>query len=426
MFIDPIVDTWRQDCELVGLCDTSATRRRWHRDRLVQAYGTAPVPDYEDFDRMLAEQRPDVVIVCVPDCLHHEFIVRGLESGAEIISEKPLTTDAEKYGIIADAVRRTGLRVRTTFNYRWGLGATLVRQLVAAGEIGTVKHVDFEYMLNTAHGGDYFRRWHSEKEISGGLLVHKATHHFDLINWWIDAIPELVFAVGDLVFYGRDNAVARGQEALTRYPRYTGIPESEGDPFRMNLEGDPTLRGLYREAEADSGYIRDRNVFREGIDIEDSVSATIRYRTGVMASYSLNAYCPSEGFRVAITGDGGRLEYIERHAAHIITGDRDLKIEPTASRGASLTVQKLFEDSRNIPVEMPEGGHGGADPQLQEQMFSTNPPEELWGRNAGHEQGGASVLIGAAANRSIASGLPVRISDLVEIGPGKTRLSELV
>jgi predicted dehydrogenase len=426
MFIDPIVDTWRADCELVGLCDNSPTRRRWHRDRLCATYGIDPVPDYADFDRMLEEQRPDTVIVCVPDFLHHEFIIRSLEFGAEVISEKPLTTDAEKYRAIADAVRRTGRRVRTTFNYRWGLGASLVRQLIARGAIGAVKHVDFEYMLNTSHGADYFRRWHSYKALSGGLLVHKSTHHFDLINWWIDAIPETVFAMGDLVFYGRANACARGQEALTRYARYTGVPESEGDPFRMNLEGDPTLRGLYREAEEDSGYIRDENVFRPGIDIEDSLSATIRYRTGVMASYSLNAYCPCEGFRVSITGDGGRLEYAERHAAHIITGDRDLKFEPAASRGATLTVQKLFGQPENIPVEMPEGGHGGADPLLQEQMFSANPPPELLGRNAGHEQGGASMLVGAAANRSLATGLPVRISDLVDLGPGKTRLSELV
>lgn len=232
--------------------------------------------------------------------------------------------------------------------------------------------------------------------------------------------------MGDLVFYGKANATRRGQEKLTRYARYTGVPESEGDPFRMNLEGDPTLKALYRDAETDSGYIRDENVFRDGIAIEDSISATIRYRTGVVASYSLNAYCPCEGFRVSISGDGGRLEYIERHAAHIITGDRDLKFEPTASRGASLTIQKLFGDIVHVPVEMPEGGHGGADPQLQEQMFSSNPPSEPWGRNAGHEQGAASLLVGAAANRSIASGLPVRISDLVDLGSGKTRLSQLI
>ncbi len=428
MFIDPISDTYRHCSELVGLCDSSETRRRWHQQRLCSAYNTAPVADYgvEDFDRMLQETKPDTVIVCVPDHLHHEFIVRSLDFGADVICEKPLTTDADKFAEIDQAVRRTGRSVRTTFNYRWAPGASQVRQLIADGAIGTVKHVDFDYMLNTSHGADYFRRWHSYKALSGGLFVHKCTHHFDLINWWIDSIPETVFAMGALAFYGRDNAIARGQEALTRYARYTGIPESEGDPFRMNLEGDPTLKGLYRDAEDDSGYIRDENVFRSGIDIEDSLSATIRYRSGVIASYSLNAYCPAEGFRVSISGDAGRIEYFERHAAHIITGDKDIKFEPTASRGATLSLQRLFEDAQDVPVHMPEGGHGGADPLIQEQMFSDQPPAENLGRNAGHEQGAASLLVGAAGNRSIATGQPIHITDLYPLSPKSKHLSELI
>lgn len=156
------------------------------------------------------------------------------------------------------------------------------------------------------------------------------------------------------------------------------------------------------------------------------MSLTLRYRTGVMASYSLNAYCPCEGFRVSITGDAGRIEYAERHAAHIITGDRDIKHDPKARRGGSLTLQKLFSDPVDIPVIMPEGGHGGADPLIQEQMFSLNPPPEHDGRNAGHEQGAASLLVGAAGNRSLATGLPVRIADLYPLRPDASRLHELV
>lgn len=224
MFLDPIVDTYRDNCELVAVCDHSLVRRRWHINRLASAYGTPPAPDYEaeDFDRMLSERHPQTVIVCTPDYTHHDYIVRALEYGADVISEKPLTTTADNYSVIADAVRRSGRSVRTTFNYRWGTGATKVRELIASGAIGRVKHVDFEYMLNTSHGADYFRRWHSEKQSSGGLLVHKSTHHFDLVNWWIDAIPDSVFAMGALAFYGKANAVARGQTQLAAYPRYTG------------------------------------------------------------------------------------------------------------------------------------------------------------------------------------------------------------
>lgn len=424
MFIDPIVSRFRDSNELVGLCDTSATRRTYHQRRLSQEYGIGKVPDFSDFSTMLAEQKPDVVIVCTPDYLHHDYIIQSLEFGADVISEKPITTDAFKCRAIFDAVQRTGRQVRTAFNYRWSPGVSKVRELLLRGEIGKVRHVNFEYLLDTSHGADYFRRWHSQKEFSGGLLVHKSTHHFDILNWWIDGIPSLVFALGDLVFYGEKNAIQRGQEDLTKYKRYTGSSAALNDPFRLVLDEDPSMRELYYKAEADSGYIRDQNVFRANITIEDSMSVLIKYRGGEMVNYSLNAYCPYEGFRATISGDGGRIEYQENHASHIIPGSKEIPIEP--GKGFSLRLQKLFSSPVDIPIPNAEGGHGGGDPLIQEQIFSPTPPSDSLKRNAGHEQGAASLLVGVAANQSIASGCPVRLDDLLTLNPRAKCLGELI
>jgi predicted dehydrogenase len=425
MFIDPIAKTYRDACELVGLCDSSEVRRTYHQQRLIRQYGIEQVPTYADFDQMLREQKPDVVIVCTPDYLHHEFIVKALEAGADVISEKPLTVDAPKCQEIFDAVKRTGRNVRTTFNMRWTPGINKVREVIASGEIGRVKHVDFEYYLNTSHGADYFRRWHSEKECSGGLLLHKSTHHFDVINWWINGIPSRVFAMGDLVFYGKKNATARGETERTTYSRYTGEDAATSDPFRFSLDEDSTLRELYYNAEAESGYIRDRNVFRKGINIEDSMSVMIKYRAGTMVNYSLNAYCPDEGFRASICGDAGRIEYVEKHASHIVTGDQS---SLTSGDGHSmhLRVQKHFCEPHETNIPVVEGSHGGGDALIQEQMFSANPPIDSLNRNAGHEQGAASLLIGAAANLSMESGLPVDLDDLVQLPPVAMNLDELI
>jgi predicted dehydrogenase len=79
-------------------------------------------------------------------------------------------------------MNRTGRNCRVTFNYRYSPPRTQVKDLLMAGTIGDVLSVDFHWMLNTLHGADYFRRWHSRKEFSNGLMCHKATHHFDLVN----------------------------------------------------------------------------------------------------------------------------------------------------------------------------------------------------------------------------------------------------
>jgi len=425
MFIDPIADQYSEHCDLVGLCDTSLVRATYHQKRLSLEYGIAPVPVYQDFDTMLHEQKPDVVIVCTPDYLHDVFIVKSLEFGADVISEKPLTTDAERFRRIHEAVARTGRNVRTTFNMRWSPGITKVREVIAAGTIGRVRHVDFEYLLNTAHGADYFRRWHSQKECSGGLLVHKATHHFDLINWWIDGIPELVYAQGDLVYYGKENATERGDTQWTGYDRYTGRTEADGDPFQLNLEADPSMRALYRDAEEESGYIRDQNVFREGIDIEDTMSLIVKFRTNETLSYSLNAYSPREGFRAAISGDRGRIEYEEFHASHIIKDGKEVAFSDEDC-SATLIVQKHFSEPYEVEIPHAEGGHGGADPLLQEQIFSPFSPFDPLMRSAGHEQGGASLLIGAAGNISMKTGQPVLVKDLFPLDPSAKHLHQLI
>ena len=68
--------------------------------------------------------------------------------------------------------------------------------------VGQIRSVDFHWYLDTSHGTDYFRRWHGIKAKSGSLWVHKATHHFDYVNWLLDAEPVQVQAYGGIKRYG--------------------------------------------------------------------------------------------------------------------------------------------------------------------------------------------------------------------------------
>ena len=162
-------------------------------------------PTYTDFDKMMRETKPDALIVTTVDATHNEFIVKGMEYGADIITEKPMTTDEEKCQQILDAERRTGKQVKVTFNYRYSPHRQKLYEMLRSGVIGKVEAVDFHWYLDVYHGADYFRRWHRLRQNSGSLLVHKATHHFDLLNWWLESDPEEVFAYGRLDFYGKNN-----------------------------------------------------------------------------------------------------------------------------------------------------------------------------------------------------------------------------
>lgn len=431
MFADPLVRDYNDHARLVAFCDLSLRRMDYHKERLFRSYNynTDGIATYhaDKFEQMLEEQKPDVVIICTVDAAHSHYILKSVRYGCDVICEKPIVTEAEQCRELLRQIPETRRKVRVTFNLRWVPGLSQLRRMITDGKIGAIKHVNLEYLLDTSHGADYFRRWHSEKALSGGLLVHKSTHHFDLVNWLVDSVPATVHAMGDLVFYGKKNAIARGDGALAAYPRYAEAAGAD-DPFSLDLQADENLRQLYLNAESETGYIRDRNVFREGITIEDSMSVLVRYRSGVILNYSLNAYCPYEGFCIHLSGDRGRLEYEERHASHIIKGqsDEDLASEQKSpGRWRTLRHFPLFGEVEEIPVEELEGGHGGGDPLLQQQMFATDPPDDELGRNAGYEQGIASAIIGIGANASMASGLPVRIEDLVNLKPKCNQLSQL-
>ena len=425
MFIDAIKDEYAQYSELVGLCDNCSVRAKYWVDYLKKTYKCNSVPAFmaDSFDAMIDQTKPDVVIVTSMDCTHHQYIVRAMELGCDVITEKPMTTDADKANQIIDAINRTGKELRVTFNYRYRPDATVMREVVQSGAIGTPTSVNFQWYLDTSHGADYFRRWHREKDKSGGMLIHKSSHHFDLVNFWINDWAETVYAQGDLKFYGKENAKARGK--TYDYDRYTGYPQAKDDPFALTLDSTffgAELKGLYMDAEAESGYIRDRNVFGEPITIEDTMAVLATYRSGVFLNYSLITYCPWEGERAIINGTEGQVELFARGKGHIIRGQSDEDLDQEQYVGESyVRLQRMFEPAQNVQVPEAKGGHGGADAGVLKQIFTPKdklPPDPL-ARSASHWDGAAALLIGAAANKSMVSGQPVRISDLVKL-PEKT------
>ncbi|MEV5026112.1 Gfo/Idh/MocA family protein [Paenibacillus sp. LPE1-1-1.1] len=410
-FYGALATDFKETSELLAFCDINQTRMDYANRILVDKYKYGAVRTYKsnEFDQMIEQEKPDAVIVTSMDRTHHTYIIRALELGCDVVTEKPMTVDEKKCQDILDAVERTGRNVRVTFNYRYAPHHTKARELIADGTIGKVTSVHFEWLLNTRHGADYFRRWHRNKQNSGGLLVHKSTHHFDLVNFWIGSQPESVFAFGDLLFYGRENAEQRGETQF--YERATGNPIAENDPFALHLDKNDHLKAMYLDAEHEDGYRRDQSVFGDGINIEDTMGVLVRYKNNAILTYSLNAYLPWEGYRIAFNGTKGRLEMNIVEQSYVNSGGK--KADEGALKEKTIKVFPMFAAPYEVEVEVGVGGHGGGDPVLLNDLFGT-PVEDPFNRAANHIDGARSILTGIAANRSIQTGLAVQIDDLVK------------
>jgi predicted dehydrogenase len=409
MYRRAITETHPDGNRLVALCDTN-------EKRLALSVREAPpqpgngIATYEaaEFDRMIAEQRPDTVIVTVPDYLHHEYIVRALRAGCNVMTEKPMTIDLGKLRQVLDAQRQSGKKLTVTFNYRYTPARTQLKDILMSGTIGEIEAVDFTWYLDRVHGADYFRRWHRYKDRSGGLLVHKATHHFDLMNWWIASTPKTVSANGKRVFYTPETAAELGLQ--DHGPRCHGCPVFDRCDYHLDLETDEDLREMYLESEDVDGYYRDRCVWADDITIEDTMQVQATYANGAYLNYTLCAYSPWEGLEITFHGKKGELRHKHIEVHGVFGGKRD-----KADVGNMTTTLHLAgKRPENIDVWAGSGDHGGADPVMLGYLFEPgHMPADKYGRASTQKEGAWSILTGIAANKSIAGGGRIDVDQML-------------
>jgi predicted dehydrogenase len=412
-----LLDTYPDILEFVGLCDSNSSRLAY-----AKGYIGTSCAVFSDFEKMVKQTKPDLVIVTTKDSNHHEFIIKGLEMGCDVLTEKPMTTDEIKCQSIIEAEQKSDKNLIVGFNYRWSPYATKIKELLQNDTIGKLVSVDFNWYLNTYHGASYFRRWHGEMESSGSLWVHKATHHFDLLNWWINSEPNEVFAYGDLEFYGK-NGTQRGANCRT-------CDFTDSCEFYWDINTDKFSKELYADHEHEDGYIRDNCLFRENIDIYDKMSAQVKYTDNTILNYSLTTYSPFEGWRLALNGTKGRIEAwqdipyhktstvdeAEKHAKEMEQSQQEeTYVEP-------IIVHNLWQEHETIGVQMEKSGHGGGDKRLHDKIFVNPDTPDEFDRTAGLRDGAMSILIGIAAHKSIQEKKPISIGDLTDLKPRKIRV----
>lgn len=388
----PVINEFSDHVEFVGLCDINPGRLATAKSLL-----KVSCPTYTDFDKMMKETKPDLLIVTTVDGTHNHFIVKGMEYGANVITEKPMTIDEKKCQSILDAEKRTGKKVRVTFNYRYSPHRQKMYEIIRSGVLGDITSVDFHWYLDVYHGSDYFRRWHRLRKNGGTLLVHKASHHFDLLNWWLQSEPEEVFAYGSLEHYGKNNPF--------RHTHCRPCPHKNKCAFYFDVTKNPKYMNLYVENEMHDKYYRDGCVWREDIDIFDKMAVQIKYANKTQVSYSLTTYSPYEGYRIAFNGKKGRMEaWIKERQPWEEDSFDELHLIPN------------FGKREIIRIANNEEGHGGGDFRLRKDIFNPDGTDPY--RQAATSRDGAmAILVGIAARNSIDTGKPVHIANLTTLKP---------
>lgn len=405
MYMDNIRQTYSDKAQLVAMLDKDSTRMARYNEKTALEL---PCYSPDEFVLMVEETKPNVVIVACPDAFHHEYVIKALAHDLDVLIEKPLTIDEAKCAAIARAAAASKAKARVTFNFRYAPAATRLHELLAEGKVGRVVSVELNWYLNTWHGRSYFQRWHRLREISGGLSVHKACHHLDLVSWWIGQRAVEVHAYGGLSYYGpkgphnplRPDQIGDGRTCPTCDMRQKCKYFRKWDRIEDDLRLARKEKESIDATDEYQGYTTHQCIYDPEINIEDNYSALVKYDGGAVLSYTLNASVPYEGYRLTINGTEGRIEYTELDGINILPySQREPEQMP-------ITYIPMFGGRERIDVILPGGtenlgGHHGADPLILDEIFLGPDPMVNVTRQAGIESGIEAVLTGVAIHRSV-------------------------
>ncbi len=380
--------------EMVAVCDQNPGRVKVGREMI-----GVNCPVYTDLEEMIRNERPETLIVTTWDDTHHEVVNKGMEMGCDIIVEKPLTIDEVKAQSIIDAEKKYGKKCIVTFNYRYPPYRAKMKELIMEGMIGDVTSVDFQWQINHSHLQAYMMRWHGEANRGGTLWVHKSTHHFDMVNWFINSEPVQVQAYSARERFG-DKGPFRGKNCRN-------CAHTSKCPYYWNINENERLRRLYADNEHYDGYIRDNCVFRHQINSFEKHSAIVKYANGVYLNYSLTADTDYSGYWIAFNGTKGRLE--ARALGYPRKDHIDIVFTPVS----------IYNDkpAEVITVPFASGGHWGGDPIMNDKLFKNPDMPDPLGQQAGIRDGVMSILIGIAARKSVAENRAVDIAGLTSLVP---------
>ncbi|MGZ0153048.1 Gfo/Idh/MocA family protein [Kribbella sp. WER1] len=383
--------------EVVAIVDTDADRVAEFNASLERLDRPA-IPYFAQYEEMLKNVVPDAVIVTSPDHTHEQYIRGALAYDIDVITEKPMVTTAAAAREVLAAERASGGSVQVTHNLRYAAAHREVKRLIQAGTIGRVTRVVMDYHVDLRHGASYFLRWNRRRALSGGLQVHKSSHHFDLLNWWIGEAPTEIFGYGAQNYYGPSSPhrAPRAEDPYFLAQQGSGVFPSDDSEVRTGLFGlhypgqYPADRPLY--------------IYDDEIDIEDTYSAVARYPGGAMLTYGIDFSSTWEGFRLSVAGTHGSIDLLHGRTV-------DGAALPESDR---ITVAELFGPSRVVEVVAEQGGHGGADPLMRHDLFAGPSPESVeLGLLATSTEAAYAVAMGDALTQSATTHRPINLPTLL-------------
>ncbi|NKB99314.1 MAG: gfo/Idh/MocA family oxidoreductase [Pseudomonadales bacterium] len=331
-----------------GIYDPNPTSTRHALE--VLAHMSIPTPtSYRSLNEACADPKTDALIIATPNFTHLEVMQVAAKTNKAIFLEKPIATtvsDAIEVCRLAQNhknIVRVGLQYRYKAIYAEALAEVFDRHTI--GEVSSVNMLEHRFPFL-----DKVEQWNKFNVKTGGTLVEKCCHYFDLMNLFAGGNPELVFATG-----------------------------SQATNFKEFNYANKSADGL------------------------DQAQVVVNYQNGVIGGFSLCMFVPGSHEELIVCGDVGRVRASER--AELGDKNENLLEVWVGEGGASrVTVPKY-------PSYIESAGHHGS--TFFEHLAFAEDLSSAVSDGPSLEAALLSALVGFAAQASIEEKAAIEIADLL-------------
>ena len=275
-----------------------------HNDRVVQVYKT--------YDEMLSDDACRIVVVTSFTNSHREHAVAALESGREVYLDKPIAVTLSDARQIVHAAEASPIVMG--FTRRYEKSWIKAKELLDSGVIGRLQMMEITSVIPYSR---YLQTWHRRRELSGGALNDKCSHHFDVFNWMCGESPEYLTALGgrSSVFPVEENAPASCRVCTRECPYRRDANKTSDGAFVLQLDS-------WSSASEEWAMV-DTCVYAPGADINDHAIVSVAYPSGIKASLFFAIFGPDtkDQETLSLIGERGKISVV-RHEG-LVTVDSE-------------------------------------------------------------------------------------------------------
>ena len=286
------------------------------------AHGIADNMLFKSLDDFIASGvRCDFVINGTMDQSHYETSIKLLESGFDILLEKPVTGNPDELLHIERLAREKGRRVVVCHVLRYTPFYSEIKKILDSGELGRIMNMQLNEHVGIAHFVKAYVRgkWHSEAECGSGLLLAKCCHDTDLMCWLNNSTePYLVSSFGERAHFCEENAPDGATQFCYQCPKKD---ECMFDAIKCEIEFDTIpdytwcrinkpYEQITREEKVEylKHDIYGQCVYKiKDMDIVDRQSVVLQYKNGSVATLNLVGGTMNAGRRIHILCEKGEI-----------------------------------------------------------------------------------------------------------------------